>query len=222
MSITAWQASSWSAATMTPLPAASPLAFTTRAGKSALLTHFNRWARLNRCRIERFYCRTMFVKLNGGCLSTAAALWLLSPSKCSTLSVSVARMRHNHHIFTSLTPSSIPESKLLTISFPIMAPRLCLMAPKPNIFIEKLQFNHSRTNIVKRGSFCCNCRFCVYWRADEVASLLGVSEGAVTGRWNAVTHHKGLWVTFAGLKLRRLGWRPKTCDSSRRQVIHNS
>lgn len=132
MSITAWQASSWSAATMTPLPAASPLAFTTRAGKSALLTDFNRWASLNRCRIERFYCTTMFVKLNGGCLSTAAALWLLSPSKCSTLSVSVARMRHNHHILTSLTPSSIPGSKLLTISFSIMAPLLCLMAPKPN------------------------------------------------------------------------------------------
>lgn len=40
MSITARQASSGSAATMTPFPAASPLAFTTRAGKSALLTHF--------------------------------------------------------------------------------------------------------------------------------------------------------------------------------------
>lgn len=92
----------------------------------------NRWPGFNRCRIERFYCRTTFVRLNGGCLSTAAALWLLSPSKCSTLSVSVARIRHNHHIFTSLTPSSIPESKLLTISFSIMAPLLCLMAPKPN------------------------------------------------------------------------------------------
>lgn len=132
MSITAWQASSWSAATMTPLPAASPLAFTTSAGKSALWTHLNRWARLNRCRVERFYCRTMFVKLNGGRLSTAAALWLLSPSKCSTRSVSVARIRHNHHILTSLTPSSIPESKLLTISFSIVAPLLYLMAPKPN------------------------------------------------------------------------------------------
>lgn len=36
MSITAWQASSWSRATITPFPAARPLAFTTRAGKSAL------------------------------------------------------------------------------------------------------------------------------------------------------------------------------------------
>lgn len=44
MSITARQASSRSAATMTPFPAASPLAFTTRAGKSALSTHFNSWA----------------------------------------------------------------------------------------------------------------------------------------------------------------------------------
>lgn len=62
----------------------------------------------------------------------------------------------------------------------------------------------------------------VYWHADEVASLLGVSEGAVTGCWNAVTLHEGLWPTFAGLKLRRLGWRPKTRNSSCRQVIHNS
>lgn len=38
MSMTAWHASSWSAATMTPFPAASPLAFTTSAGKSALRT----------------------------------------------------------------------------------------------------------------------------------------------------------------------------------------
>lgn len=38
MSITARQASSWSPATMTPFPAASPLAFTTSAGKSALET----------------------------------------------------------------------------------------------------------------------------------------------------------------------------------------
>lgn len=38
MSITARQASSRSPATMTPFPAASPLAFTTSAGKSALET----------------------------------------------------------------------------------------------------------------------------------------------------------------------------------------
>lgn len=36
MSMTAWHASSWFAATMTPFPAARPLAFTTSAGKSAL------------------------------------------------------------------------------------------------------------------------------------------------------------------------------------------
>ena len=36
MSRTAWQASSWSLATMTPFPAAKPLALTTNAGKMAL------------------------------------------------------------------------------------------------------------------------------------------------------------------------------------------
>lgn len=39
MSCTARQASSLSRATMTPFPAASPLAFTTSAGKSALDEH---------------------------------------------------------------------------------------------------------------------------------------------------------------------------------------
>lgn len=62
----------------------------------------------------------------------------------------------------------------------------------------------------------------LYWRADVVAGLLGVGEGAVASRWDAVTFHEGLGKAFARLQLSSFGRRAKAGDASRCQVVHNT
>lgn len=62
----------------------------------------------------------------------------------------------------------------------------------------------------------------LYWRADVVAGLLGVSEGAISSRGDAVTLHKGLGKALAGLQLSRFGRGSKTRHSCSRQVVYNT
>ena len=62
----------------------------------------------------------------------------------------------------------------------------------------------------------------LYWRADVVAGLLGVGEGAVASRGDAVALHEGLGEALAGFQLSRFGRRAETGNSRRRQVVHDA
>lgn len=60
-----------------------------------------------------------------------------------------------------------------------------------------------------------------YRPADVSAGFLGVGEGAVASRGDAVTLHEGLGEALTGLQLSRLGCGSETRHSCSRQVVHN-
>lgn len=55
-----------------------------------------------------------------------------------------------------------------------------------------------------------------------MAGLLGVGEGAIAGRWDAVTLHENLGEAFARLQLGGFGRGAEAGHAGCRQVIHNT